>query len=542
MGWFLMLRTPGLCSLKGCEIKRGRTQRHVALRLSESIGHTSEPSVTASLRKHARDAASKLAQPLLKALRQPLPVELTRCWRRATSPNGAHLVLIPRHDGLGVLRHVLRGSLGAQAVLDEEQVPQIMVVDRVARELHASRQRASDEPRQDVAHQWRRPLIARHVRGVGQSLHERVLLEGGGGDLRAVAFRQQPDATLPAAPQHFHPPRRDGVPEHAPAALVAHGDHQRRARHLGVTLERRSHVADDQVRQPVGVVEARVARVGDRRHADGGRQRHVRVLHRLLAAARRRHARVDAEVGHELIREHVARARLAHAGQARNEGERPLRRGAVVDAVRAQHEELLEPQRLLWRLPVARADGAQRLHGAADATEEQPLDPLVRRHLVEHSERRAERRLHSPPAQHLRRGAAQQRRGRGEAVALRAARRHDDGVDLARLEPREGDGSGHASPLRAVDAHAAGVDDLLVHAEVRLAQVALAGGVVAARAAVDGVLERLGTAHAGADEGARLLHVPHANRREAQPTVGAQLFGRERRGPRACDRLGGGGG
>jgi len=45
-----------------------------------------------------------------------------------------------------------------------------------------------------------------------------------------------------------------------------------------------AHIADHQVREPVGVVEARVARGRDRGDTDRGRQRHVGRLDYLLLA------------------------------------------------------------------------------------------------------------------------------------------------------------------------------------------------------------------------------------------------------------------
>eukprot|EP00965_Chrysotila_dentata_P161709 5341098-Pleurochrysis_carterae.AAC.4 len=122
------------------------------------------------------------------------------------------------------------------------------------------------------------------------------------------------------------------------------------------------------------------------------RQRHVGGLDRL----RRLHGRgrcepsVHAEVGHELVRLDVVGALIADARQRGNKSARALRCRRIVDAVRAKNVEGVEAERRARRDAVGRADATQRLHGAADAAEEQPLDRCIGGNLVEHSERGAE--------------------------------------------------------------------------------------------------------------------------------------------------------
>ena len=88
--------------------------------------------------------------------------------------------------------------------------------------------------------------------------------------------------------------------------------------------------------------------------------------------------------------------------------------------MRAEDVECVQVERLLGCLRVARADVAQRLHGAADAAEEQPPHRGVGLHLVEDRERRAQRRLDAAAAEHLVRRAARRRRARA-MVRRRAA-------------------------------------------------------------------------------------------------------------------------
>mmetsp|Transcript_16344 Transcript_16344/g.41852 ORF Transcript_16344/g.41852 Transcript_16344/m.41852 type:complete len:283 (+) Transcript_16344:978-1826(+) len=165
---------------------------------------------------------------------------------------------------------------------------------------------------------------------------------------------------------------------------------------------------------------------------------------------------------------------------------------AVVHAVGPQHVQLLQAQVLLH--------GAQRLHLAPDADEEQALD-VQRLHGGEHVEVGRQRRLHAARGDDVLRRARHQRLG-GEPVRL-IALHADHRLHLPRRQHLQRDLRHDPRPLRTIHRRdILRVQHLFVHPKVEVVHAVEVPGP-----AMHLLLQRLDSRHAVAQEGAGVLDV-----------------------------------